>query len=749
MGAQADPDDSLTRTSAETASHQRYAWVRPLVVKIAFNALTLFIVIALLSLIPVPSRDAEGSVVLDEPLLDVVAGGIVGLAAFGLAFAVVQVIVQPLLGAIFGKFVIRTYGLLWLVVSTVLFWLAVAFVDGVFGLDFTVPDPQLVWLFVIAVIYSLLLLAITTLLGLNRPRLSDVGSDASLWRFIERLSFGRRSRIAENLRQAEVSQVLFEYTLDISLSGSPLGRFRTVGDRLLGRDPDEFDSLTTPAKVRTMLQRLGPTYVKVGQMVSSRADLLPEVWRDELERLQNDVPPVDYEQVEAVIDSELGAPPGELFVNFEPEPAAAASLAQVHRAKLPDGTPVAVKVQRPDIAAMVRADLGLIADLAAQGERGLSVARTMNLSAVVKEFGDGVLLELDYGIEAYHALRLAEVLDGMEGVHVPQVYLGHSAQRVITMEWITGVKLTTLREADAPGVDRDLAARRLMRAMVKQLLISGFFHADPHPGNILIDPETGTLTFLDLGLMGELDSAQRIQVIGLLLALRERDPRGLATALLGVSERHGPVDESSFRRGIERVCYQYWIYGTPDFSRMMSAIFGVLAKHNLRLDPALTLAVKALIQSEELITTLGPNVSIIETMYEETQELIGAEITPDAIIERAKSEVSATVMEIGKRIPSLREATFSWLDQYQRGKFVVTIDTGDLQKGLQSVGSVSRNLTVGLVIAGQLVALALVLAVVIGVEALRDDLMDLLIVAFVGFLAFSIWMIRKVWREGR
>ena len=162
---------------------------------------------------------------------------------------------------------------------------------------------------------------------------------------------------------------------------------------------------------------------------------------------------------------------------------------------------------------------------------------------------------------------------------------------------------------------------------------------------------------------------------------------------------------------MRRLFYQYWIYGSGDFSRLMSAMFGVLSKRGLRLDQALTLAVKALVQAEELVRTLSPSLPLVDTGYEEARELIEAQITLDRVLQMAKAEATATAMEFGRRLPSLREATFSWLDQYQKGRFVVTLDTSDLQKGLTSVGSVSRNLTIGLIMAGQLIAVALVLAV--------------------------------------
>ncbi len=739
MTAQAQTDTSTTPS-------RRWPWLRPLLVRGLINAVAVLVAMLVLSLIRLPGQDTQGRYILDEPLLEIGNAGLIDLLLIGISLALVSAFVRPVLTALTGSLMFRTYGLVALVIEVIVFWLAIELVAFITDISVALPDPRLVWLFVVALAISLLLLAVDTLLGVNRPRLQDGGEDQPLWRLLDRLPLSGRSRLVENLRLSQVREIVVQYGLDISLVGTPLARFRGVADRLLGRDPDEFASLTTPAKVRLMLQQLGPTYVKVGQMVSSRADVLPEAWRTELDKLQNTVPPFPYDQVEAIVRSELDAPPDRLFASFDREPLGAASLAQVHRATLPDGSEVVVKVQRPNVQAMVRADLGNMEDLARQAERRVSMARTMNLAAMIHEFGQGVLTELDYRVEAYHALRLAEVVEGMEGIHVPRVYLDLSTGRVITMEFVRGVKATNLVALDEAGVDRDLVARRFLRAMIKQVLVDGFFHGDPHPGNIVIDPETGTLTFLDLGLVGELDSGRRLQLLGLMWSLRERDPDGLATSVLAICERSGAFDEAAYRSDMRRLFYQYWIYGSGDFSRLMSAMFGVLSKRGLRLDQALTLAVKALVQAEELVRTLSPSLPLVDTGYEEARELIEAQITLDRVLQMAKAEATATAMELGRRLPSLREATFSWLDQYQKGRFVVTLDTSDLQKGLTSVGSVSRNLTIGLIMAGQLIAIALVLAVLIVSESLSSEIVTLVTLAFVGFLVFSLVTIRRVSR---
>lgn len=751
--ALAETDDAaLTSAPVEPPpgrqNHDTWGWVRPFLVRVLFNSLTLMGLLLLIQILRLPSRDADGMYVLDQPLLTLGNAGILDFFLLGLALAVVTVLVRPVLTALSGSLVLRTYGLMVVLINIIIFWLAFELVTLFTSVQINVPEPQVIWFIVVGAVFSFMLLAVNTLFGLNRPQLHDAGEDQPIWRLLDGLPLSRRNRLIENLRLQQVREIIFEYGVDISLSGTGLDQLRRVGDRLLGREPDEFDNLETPAKVRIMLQQLGPTYVKVGQMVSSRADVLPEVWRDELAKLQSDVPPFPVDQVRAVVKAELGQRPRDIYTTFDADPLGSASLAQVHRATLDDGSEVVVKVQRPDVTRMVMADLGNMEDLARQAERRVTLARTLNLGAMIHEFGDGVISELDYRNEAYNALRLAEVCDGLEGVHIPKVYLDYSARRVITMEYIDGVKATEVETLDAAGIDRDLVARRLIRAMIKQVLVDGFFHGDPHPGNVIVDTKDGTVTFIDMGLVGELDSGRRLQLMGLMWALRQRDPEGLATAMMGLCEKTGPFDEARFRREIRRVFYQYWIYGTANFSRLVAAMFDVLAANNLRLDQALTLAVKTLVQAEELVRGLSPNLALVDTGFEIATELLGESITQERIVEMAKQEATATAIELGKRIPSLREATLSWIDQYQRGKFVVKVDTSDLQQGLTSVGSVSRNLTVGLIVAGQLIALAVVLAMLIFSDSVSSEIATVVTLAFLGFLGFSLVMVRRVSKSG-
>jgi ubiquinone biosynthesis protein len=249
---------------------------------------------------------------------------------------------------------------------------------------------------------------------------------------------------------------------------------------------------------------------RAAEMASSQSQTLPADWVAELAKLQSDVPPVPYDQAREVVISELGKPPEELYATFEHEALAAASTAQVHRATLHNGTLVAVKVQRPNIVASVKADLAVLQDVSIVVENVSGSARDLDVSGILAEFSDGVIRDLDYQNEAYHARRLADILESLPLVHVPTVYPDLSGTRVLTMEFVNGVKVDGPGALDRPDIDRLELTQAFMRALIKQIFIDGFFHGDPHPGNILLDPDTGALTYIDFGLVGRLDQTKRL-----------------------------------------------------------------------------------------------------------------------------------------------------------------------------------------------------------------------------------------------
>jgi ubiquinone biosynthesis protein len=486
-----------------------------------------------------------------------------------------------------------------------------------------------------------------------------------------------RERIKERLRLLQVYETFLRYGTDATFDRGALGDFRRWMQTWLYRPSHPVERLPIPVKVRLLLQELGPTYVKFGQIVSSRADAVPQDWERELSRLQSEVSPFPYDDVRELVESELGAPPERLYAEFDRVPLAAASLGQVHRATLEDGREVVVKVQRPRIESKVRSDLRILAQAARTMERRAAWARDMGAQQIIAEFGDTLLLELDYTIEAYNARRLAANLADIEGVHIPEIVRPLSSRRVITMEFISGVPATHRDEIVAAGLNPVAIADAAVRASIKMLLIDGFFHADPHPGNVIVSLDTGVLTFVDTGMVGTLTLRQRINLINLLSTAGERDPLSLAQALRGLSEplNGGPPDAAGFDRDFVQAEAPLMDVAEGErlqFAKIMGSAVDLLREHGMRPDPQLSLAMKAMTQAEEFTKVLYPpgfSAAFVEKATEMTRDLVEEAVTKDAVVDYARKQAIFAARQAAQNLPSLQEVAGMWLRQFGAGKF--------------------------------------------------------------------------------
>jgi ubiquinone biosynthesis protein len=536
----------------------------------------------------------------------------------------------------------------------------------------------------------------------------------------------------ESLRLQQIYNTISRYGLDMVFERGVVGRFRRRMQRFIYKPGRPIEPLPRPVKVRILMQELGPTYVKMGQIISSRSQTLPPGWCEELSKLQSNVPPFSSEEVRAIILEELGDTPERLYEEFAPAPFAAASTAQVHRALLADGTRVVVKVQRPNIRPQMKADVGVMINLSGFLESRFQYARDADLTGMVKEFGDGIIRELDLNAEQYNMKRLARNMEHIPGVVVPRAYPDLSSSRVLTMEFLEGVKITNVQAIQEADLVCGAIGEIILRALVKQLLIDGFFHADPHPGNILINLETGKVGFLDMGMMGEIDLSKRIHLINLLMVARQRDAAGLGRAVRNLSvpfRKH--VDDGRFYKDFERSVGRFLDPEVvPSFGELMAVVFTVLSAHGLRLDSDLTLAIKAMMQAEAIYNALYPEGGgLIDQGFDITKEMLLQEATADNIKSALTRQGALLLQDAARHMPSLQEATLRWLEQYRRGRFELFVDTSDLSKQVRSLRRIAQQVIVGIVLVGIIVGSAIA-ATFSSESAALTRLTDLALVAY-------------------
>ncbi len=560
-------------------------------------------------------------------------------------------------------------------------------------------------------------------------------------------------KVRESLRLQQVYNVFLRYGWDSAIqSWGPINTFRRKMQKWIWDLPEEALDIPAPVKMRLMIEELGPTYVKMGQIVSSQSSVLPDEWAVELNKLQSNVPPFPSDVAREIIREELGDYPENIFAQFEMTPFAAASTAQVHRATLHSGEQVVVKVQRPNIRQQMRADLGIMLNAARIISARSEYVRTIDLVGMLDQFSTSVLEELNYLGEAYNATRLGKDMAPLPGVTTPNIYYDYTTSKVLTMDFVDGVKITKLDAIQAAGIDAETLVQNLLRAMVKQLFITGFFHADPHPGNVFVNLETGNITFLDLGMVGELSVQQRLNTAQLLMAMQKGDIRSMATILLSLSTPfRGQVDEASYYRDFERTVGRYTMGGgSVSISDAVSAMFGLLRDHGLRLDSDLTMAIKALTQVESIASVLFTGGGIINQSTALMKELAVQEVTPEKVQKVVTDQAMIALQEVLKNIPDVATATTGWLNQYKKGKFEVHLDFSEMNESVERLNRLGRLAVIGITLVGMIIGSAIA-ASAIGLAKPSGEYWDLLLrFAYFGYIfsmgIASIVTIVLLWR---
>ena len=475
---------------------------------------------------------------------------------------------------------------------------------------------------------------------------------------------GVRSAVARSRRYWQISRIAVRHGLGPYLRGRRRGEEAGGGRAALA------------LSLRRALEEGGVTFTKLGQLLSTRRDLLPEEFVSELTRLQDRAEPAPWEQVEEVIVQSLG-PPGQVFAELRQEPAAAASIAQVHKARLRgDGdvdVEVAVKVQRPGIRATVEQDLDILQRLAVRLERRARWARAVGAVAVARGFAAAMREELDFRVEARNTAAVAatwagqqRVVGGAVFVTLPAVHEQLCTEHVLVIEWMDGVSLRAAGPLiDDRGLDRAALSRALLRSMVYQITEGGVFHADPHPGNVLLLTD-GRLALLDFGSVGRLDARQRLALQDLLLALGRADPAAFRDALLELLTRAEEIDELLLERALGQFMARHLTGGTAATPEMFTDLFRLASQFELAIPPEIATVLRALGTLEGTLSLLTPGVDIAAEAQAYAADQVAGQMAPKAVQKTVTDELAA-LLPVIRRLPRRFDRITGALEQGRLG----------------------------------------------------------------------------------
>lgn len=500
-------------------------------------------------------------------------------------------------------------------------------------------------------------------------------------------------------RYREIAEILSRNGLSFLINQFGLHRFVPANLRRFIPDQDDRDGLANPAVVRRTLEQLGPTFIKFGQLLSTRSDLLPPSYVSELAKLQDSAPPVDHETIHRLIREELGSDPDRVFASFENAPLASASIGQAHAAVLHDGTDVVVKVRREGVVEQIEEDLEILANITRYADRNWTFMENYNIVAFVDQFSDSLRAEVDYNREGRNAERMADNFDGDPVLHVPRVFWEFTTARVLTEERIVGAKISALAELDRTGVDRSRLAHDATRLILDMLFRDGFFHADPHPGNLLIEPG-GTIGLIDFGMVGEIDDRLRRALVHLVIAAARGDTDRMAGMLLQVAPSKGRVHRKALSRDLAKILKLIDERALADISMsdILTRILDVLRKNTLQLPQELVLMIRMITMVEGIGTHLDPEFKIMETVKPYALRLIVQRYAPQNAL-KGITQRGFELLELGAMLP---DQVVSLLEGYEQKGVKISIDADDIDPYVGRVETMVNRLIAGIIVASML-----------------------------------------------
>ncbi len=496
--------------------------------------------------------------------------------------------------------------------------------------------------------------------------------------------------------------------------------------------------MSTPRRFRMAFEELGPTFVKLGQVLSTRVDIFNAEWIEEFEQLQSNVAPIATADIRALIESHLGRPVQEIFRHIDPKPIGSASIAQVHKAELVSGEVVAIKIKRPDIEPTIQADLRILTHLANLIESEIPEVRRYQPVQMVQYFARSLAKETDLSVELRYMQRFEATFAEHEYIHIPRVYQEYSNRHILTQEFISDTLLQNMPSEKLSADTRRTLANRITDTLFTMILKQGFFHADPHPGNIFIN-DTGRITFIDFGLVGHLSSTRRREIIDLINALTHRDQFTMQYVLSNWAQGELP-DENLLGADVLEMLLNYEHTPMRDLriSQVINDITQIMRQHGLTLPGDLVMLFKTLITLEGVVKKLDGSAELLEQAKPIVAEVFKARASPEHVLRKGKMHAQTLLQAVDE----LPQNLFRLSRRIQKGQFVVNLDFKRADQFIHQIDRATNRLTMGIVTAALIIGSSIVMSIDTGPK-------------FIGFLGYllaftnSLWIIWSIWRSGK
>lgn len=552
---------------------------------------------------------------------------------------------------------------------------------------------------------------------------------------------GRTYRHLNRYRQ--ILSIFIKYGFEDILERLNIDQYIEIGFQILKKQPIRFEKLTRAERIRMAIEELGPTYIKLGQVLSTRPDLLPNEFIKELSRLQDKVHPCPFSDIQKILQLELKKPLEEIFQHIDQTPLASASIGQVHKAWLISGEPVAVKIQRPGIRKIIEIDLEIMFHLSMLMEKHVKEIAIHQPVAIVEEFSKILEKELDYTIEASNMERFARQFMNDPTIHVPKVYMDLSTERVLTMEFIDGIKISEIEQIDAAGLDRSIITQHGANLFLKQVFDYGFFHADPHPGNIFVLPGN-VICLLDFGFVGSIDSATREDFVELVECVVENDASHAVQVLLKLTIWENEPDIRILERETSEFMGRHLYKPLKDIEigKLFHDLLDVASRHQLRIPPDLFFMMKAFSTIEGVALMLNPNFDMIEMTAPFIKKIIVARYSP----QRISKDVIHLLGELIAFLRRFPKDSMEIARLVRRNRLLIRIDHQGLDALMTTHDRISNKLSFSIIAASLIIGSALI--VLAKIPPLVFGISMLGMVMFFAAAIMGIWLLIAIMRKG-